>query len=179
MRGACGGLRRAATVLRDPRRVPGLVEPLDPGLARALRAAALELRERRRGRTFPAEVSVGCLGLPRGDRPMVEVAPDEAWDLTLRSEVVAALLGRALAVERRPVAWLARPGSLSWHDRDAEWWPAFESAFAEASVPLSAVVVTKNGWYDPRSGLSREWRRLRRAAPACPGPRPDPRPDPS
>lgn len=153
--------------------MPGLVEPLEPALGRALRAAALELRERRRDRTFGVEVSVGGLGLPRAQRPVVEVPwlqrADE-WDLTLRCEVVAALLATARASEPCPVAWLARPGALSWHDHDAEWWPAFGAAYAEAAVPLIAVVVTKHGWFDPRSGLCREWRRLRRstsAAAAC------------
>jgi hypothetical protein len=142
--------------------VAGLTEPLDPALATALRAAALELRCRRRTRRFPPEVSVGRLGRPREDRAaVVELADPGALDHTLRCEMAAALLARALADEERPVAWLSRAGPLSWHDLDAAWWPALATAYAEAAVPLTAVVVTKTGWYDPRSGLTREWRRLR------------------
>jgi hypothetical protein len=140
--------------------VPGLVEPLAPGLARALKAAALELRGRRRAKAFPPEVAVGGPGLLPDRRAWLELPP-EGLDHTLRCEIVAALLARALLTDSRPVAWLARPGQLAWHDRDAEWWPAFLAAYAEAGVPLVAVVVTRNGWYDPRTGLRREWRRLR------------------
>lgn len=142
--------------------VDGLSEPLDRDLARALRSAALELRDRRRGRRFPAEVSIGSLGMPRHRRSTVlELDEGEPLDHTLRCEVVAALLARAVADEPAPVAWLARPGPLGWHDLDARWWPAFAAAYAEAGVLLTAVVVTKAGWYDPRTGLRREWKRLR------------------
>jgi hypothetical protein len=139
----------------------GLSEPVDPGLATALRATALELRDRRRGRRFPAEVSVGRLGRPPHARPWFEVPAHEVLDLALRTEIVGALLQVATDREQVPVACLARPGALTWHDLDAQWWPAFHAAYAEAEVPLVAVVVTKNGWWDPRSGLRREWRRLR------------------
>ncbi len=158
---ACGGLRRGGRGQGTLVTVPGLAEPVDPGLSRALRAAALELRDRRRTRRFPPEVSVGGLGLPRALRDTVVELDADPLDHTLRCELVAALLARALAEEQRPVAWLARPGPLVWHDLDAAWWPAFAAAYAEAAVPLTAVVVTRTGWYDPRSGLTREWRRLR------------------
>ena len=148
--------------------MPGLREPVDPRLARSLRAAALELRDRRRGRRFPAEVSVGGPGLPPRLRPVFEVDADDRLDLTLRTEVAAALLALARRSGLEPVAWLARPGPLAWHDQDAAWWPALAAAYAEASVPLVAVVVTKTGWYDPRSGLRREWRRLRYRSAARP-----------
>ncbi len=152
----------------------GLTEPVDRALADALRAAALELRDRRRTRRFPPEVSVGRLGQPRHLRDAVaELAPADPLDHTLRCEVVAALLGRALDGEQRPVAWLARPGPLSWHDLDAAWWPAFAAAYTEAAVPLTAVVVTRTGWYDPRSDLTRQWRRLRHRGGARPGAPPD------
>jgi hypothetical protein len=45
---------------------------------------------------------------------------------------------------------------------DAEWLSAARSAFAEAGVDLTMVVVTRRGWWDPRSGRRREWKRLRR-----------------
>ncbi len=147
--------------------MPGLTHPVDPALARALRTAALELRDRRRGRTFPLEVSVG--GLHRPERAEFQVSPSEQLDLTLRCELVASLLAR-VADQREPVAWLLRPGSLTWHDRDAEWWPALDAAYAEAGLPLTAVVVTKTGWYDPRSGLRREWKRLRYRSASRPDP---------
>lgn len=158
---ACGGLRRGGRAHGTLVTVAGLTEPVDAGLSRALRAAALELRDRRRTRRFPPEVSVGGLGRPRALREAVVELDADRLDHTLRCELVAALLARALPDEQHPVAWLARPGPLAWHDLDAAWWPAFAAAYAEAAVPLTAVVVTRHGWYDPRSGLAREWRRLR------------------
>ncbi len=149
--------------------VAGLTEPVDRAVAGALRAAALELRDRKRTQRFPPEVSVGGLGRPRHLRDaVVELAAADALDHSLRCEMVAALLARALDDEQQPVAWLARPGPLSWQDLDAAWWPAFATAYAEAAVPLTAVMVSRTGWYDPRSGLVREWRRLRHRGAARP-----------
>lgn len=149
--------------------MPGLIDPVDPRLARALRAAALELRDRRRVKRFAVEVSVGGLGLPPHLRAHYEVRPDDQLDAALRADIAAALVARAGAGRADAVAWLARPGPLGWHDEDAAWLPALASAYAEASRTLDvAVVVTKSGWYDPRSGLRREWQRLRYRSAARP-----------
>jgi hypothetical protein len=91
----------------------------------------------------------------------MEAVPEARFDHALRAEVVGAMLHRARSVTALPALWLARPGELSWHDLDAEWLAAALTAYAEASARLTFVVVTKRGWYDPRSGARRQWKRLR------------------
>ena len=46
-------------------------------------------------------------------------------------------------------------------DLDLAWVQAVRAAGAEAGVELTLVVVTRKGWFDPRSGVRREWKRLR------------------
>jgi hypothetical protein len=46
-------------------------------------------------------------------------------------------------------------------DLDLAWLAAARSASAEAAVALVLVVVTRSGWFDPRTGVRREWKRLR------------------
>ncbi len=79
----------------------------------------------------------------------------------LRADVLAALLGRAGQADGPPLVWLTRPGELSLHDVDVDWLAAAQSAYAEAGVPLTMVVVTRRGWWDPRSDVRRVWKRLR------------------
>ena len=47
------------------------------------------------------------------------------------------------------------------HDVDAAWLAAAGQAFGESGRHLTLVVVTRQGWWDPRSGTSRVWKRLR------------------
>ena len=141
----------------------GLVAPLPRDLHRGLRAEVIALRQAHRGLRFPVSVR---LGVPGTGGPVHVVSAEDPPDHGYRSEVAAALLCAARRPRPTPpVAWLIRPGHLSWHDREAEWLPALVSVYAEADLPLVFVVVTKRGWYDPRSGLDKEWRRLRGARP--------------
>ena len=50
---------------------------------------------------------------------------------------------------------------LEVEDVDLRWLAAARAAFREIGAPLTYVVVTRNAWVDPRSGLSRRWKRLR------------------
>ena len=59
------------------------------------------------------------------------------------------------------MVWLTRAGDLDLQDVDAAWLSAARAAGAEAGIDLTLVVVTRRGWSDPRSGVSREWKRLR------------------
>jgi hypothetical protein len=59
------------------------------------------------------------------------------------------------------MVWLTRAGPLDLQDVDAAWLAAARIATAEAGVSLTMVVVTRHGWLDPRSGVRREWKRLR------------------
>ncbi|WP_107772904.1 hypothetical protein [Nocardioides sediminis] len=137
----------------------------------ALRAAVLDLRENERRRRPPPTMHVG---LPaRYAARFVHDAGGtlDRWpDQALAADVVGALLQRA----RRelgavlggpppvPLAWLTRAGSLAVHDADVTWSSATRTAYAEAEVPCTFVVVTRDGWVDPTTGVRREWRRLRR-----------------
>ena len=135
-----------------------LTEPLDPGRAASLRAAVLALKAAERRRQFPPVVQVGQ---PGGCATRHAVRAGDMLDHSLGADVVAALLLRARPQAEDPVVWLTRPGEPTWHDVDAAWLPAAAAAYAEAGVPLTFVVVTRHGWYDPRSGVARVWRRLR------------------
>ena len=71
------------------------------------------------------------------------------------------MLRRTTTSRRAPLVWLTRPGELDLQDVDAAWLAAARTAYAEAAAPLTMVVVTRRGWRDPRSGVRREWKRLR------------------
>lgn len=136
-----------------------------------LRAAVVDLAGRGLPVTFAPTLSVGD---PRGrwtrfaDRaagPRTRSREQAAvLDHALRCDVVATLLGRALPDDvacPRPLTWLARPAV--WDDPDCEraWLAAADCAHRELGLPLAFVVVTRQGWRDPRTGEERTWRRLR------------------
>ena len=79
----------------------------------------------------------------------------------LRADLVAALLRRTRTGPVDPLVWLTRTGELVLEDLDAAWLAAARAAYAEAGVRLTMVVVTRRGWWDPRTGRRREWKRLR------------------
>lgn len=139
---------------------PDPVDPLPRALRHGLRALVMELTAWGRTQRFPAAVSVGT---PGGDR-LTWTLTDEPADHALRAEIVAALLGRARPDpgDPAPVCWLTRPGVTRWHDLDAAWLPAALTAYAEAGVPLTFVVVTKTAWWDPCTDRAQRWRRPRR-----------------
>lgn len=130
-----------------------------------LRAAVLELKATESRRIFPVALHAGR----PGERSHVHAASaGSGWDQGLRTDVASALLLRARGHSPEPVAWLTRPGALVLHDADAAWSAAFAAAFAEAGLPPMFVTVTRLGWFDPVSGVRREWRRLRGRAAAPP-----------
>ena len=136
----------------------GIAEPVSPALAAVLRRAVVEHVRVERRRTFPALLHVG---VPGGVEEVFAVVPDEPLDHGLRTDVVAALLQRSRRGRVVPMIWLTRPGSLALEDVDAQWLRAARSAAAEAGVELTLVVVTRSGWFDPRSGARRVWKRIR------------------
>jgi len=140
----------------QPGEPPG--EQISRAADAALRLAVLRFRATERRRSFSPVVHVGRPGGSNAD--FVDL-PEHRLDHALRTEVVAALLSRAQAVMRQPVLWLTRPGLLQVEDVDLRWYAAARAAYGEARVPLALVVVTRTGWYDPRSEARREWRRLR------------------
>ena len=124
-----------------------------------LRAAVIGLKESETRRSFPVVVHAGHPAEPHRTHRMTT---GSGWDQGLRTDVAGALLLRARAASAQPIAWLTRPGALVLHDADAAWSAAFAAAFAEAGLTPTFVVVTRAGWFDPVSGVRREWRRLRR-----------------
>ncbi len=124
----------------------------------ALRLAVARFRASEPRRTFPPVVHVGRPG--GGHVEFVDLT-EHRLDHALRTEVTAALLSRAQTGMRRPVLWLTRAGMLGTEDLDLRWYAAARAAYGEAGVPLAMVVVTKSGWYDPRTDARREWKRLR------------------
>jgi hypothetical protein len=136
----------------------GLGEPLAAPVRRALRQAVLDHAVSERRRTYLPLLHVGFPGV----RDVLHPARhDEPVDHGLRADLVAALVRRA-GLGGTPLVWLTRPGDLVLQDVDAAWLAGARQAFGEAGLPLVYVVVTRNGWRDPRSGLERHWVRMRR-----------------
>jgi hypothetical protein len=138
--------------------VEGIQEPVSRSLATVLRRAVLAHTRSEQRRGFPALLHVG---VPGGVEEVAVAEPDEILDQALRTDVVAALLHRTRRPGFVPLLWLTRPGPLELQDVDVQWLAAARAACAEAGVGLTLVVVTRRGWADPRSGVRREWRRLR------------------
>jgi hypothetical protein len=122
-----------------------------------LRAATVELVESRLPRHFATTLHAGVPG-----RSVRHVEDPPLADAGLRADVLVAMLRRATVLTPRPCLWLTRPGELSPHDDDLRWLGASRWASAALGAPVGLVVVTRRGWFDPVSGVCREWRRLRR-----------------
>ncbi|MGI8645139.1 MAG: hypothetical protein ACR2JD_02295 [Nocardioides sp.] len=139
--------------------MPVLTEPLPREQAATLRRLVLAVTaDEQRRRLFSPVLHVGD---PGGHRQSYAVRADEALDAALRTEVVAALLLRVRERVPAPLVWLTRSGELTVQDVDADWLAAALAATGEAGMPLTMVVATRQGWWDPRSDVRREWRRLR------------------
>jgi len=136
----------------------GIGEPVGPHLHATLRRAVLEHVSSERRRTFPPLLHVG---MPGGPQVLFAKDPLHPLDQALRADVVAAMLARQRTASVAPLVWLTRAGDLCLQDVDAAWLAAARGAAAEAGLPLTMVVVTRRGWWDPRSGATRTWRRLR------------------
>lgn len=135
--------------------MPLLEDPVPRPEALLLREAVRRHAHGERRRRFAPVVHVGR---PGGCEHHV-AAIVQGTDHALRADLMAALLSRSH--DYAPLVWLTRPGELSTHDVDAAWLAASAAAWAEAGRDLSWVVVTRHGWWDPRSGVRRTWQRIR------------------
>lgn len=132
-----------------------------------LRALALDFTETERRRRHPP---VLWAGHPDQAACRLDLADVGALDAGLRTDMVAGLVVQARFGARRlggdearvPWLWLTRSGRVADEDRDAEWAAAALAACGELAMPCPFVVVVRHGWYDPVSGVRREWVRLRR-----------------
>jgi hypothetical protein len=142
--------------------VDGLCDPLARRTGVLLRQAVLTHVTTERRRVHPEVLHVGVPGGPVAALSLDEVEPS---DPGLRTDVVAALRVRAglhdAAADGEPLVWLTRAGGLELQDVDVRWLTAALAAYDEAGATLSFVVVNRQGWRDPRSGLCRTWVRLR------------------
>ncbi len=132
--------------------------PDPPQIHALLRRAVLDFRVSERRKVFAPVLHVG---VPGGTTLTYAPRHDEPMEHGLRADLVAALLRRTRTGPVEPLVWLTRTGELVLEDLDAAWLAAARSAYAEAGVPLTMVVVTRRGWWDPRTGQRREWKRLR------------------
>jgi hypothetical protein len=130
--------------------------PVDRRTHLVLRAATVELVDGERRRQFPPTLHAGVPG-----RSVRHVDEPELGDAGERADIVLALLRGATRRCERPALWLTRPGELTPHDVDLTWLGACGWAAGALGLPVGLVVVTRRGWFDPVSGTTREWRRLR------------------
>ncbi|MDF1603163.1 hypothetical protein [Nocardioides sp. YIM 152315] len=140
----------------------GIREPVGPPLTTVLRRAVLDHAQREKRRVHPPLLHVGW---PGAREEVFAVEAGDVLDHTLRCDVVAAMLRTARrhapVTGAVPMLWLTRPGPLEVEDVDLAWLAAARAATGEAGVDLTLVVVNRHGWLDPRSGVRREWKRLR------------------
>jgi len=136
----------------------GIQEPVPRPLHVQLRRAVLDHATTEHRHRFAPLIHVGS---PGGPEEVFAVASGERLDQALRTDVVAALVRRVRRPGVVPMIWLTRPGGFELQDLDALWLAAARAATAEAGIGLTLVVVTRHGWVDPRSGVRREWKRLR------------------
>jgi hypothetical protein len=145
--------------------VPPVEEPLSRADLVLLRRLVLEHKAAERRHRFPAVLHLGGPGRPEAGRIVEDHAgPDpERLDHALRCDVLEALLKRATRTDpgRPLMTWLTRPGTLEVQDLDLEWLRAVTRVNAETDRALPFLVVTRDGWRDPASGVERRWRRLR------------------
>jgi hypothetical protein len=137
--------------------VAGTVEePVSRTDQALLRRLVLDHKTSERRRRFPAVLHLGGPGRPDTGR----VDESEAtFDHALRCDVLEAMLRRAPAGPL--MSWLTRPGDLGVQDVDLAWRRAVTTVNGETGRSLPFLVVTRQGWTDPCSGVSRSWRRLR------------------
>ncbi len=150
--------------------MPEVTEPIPATLAATNRRAVLEFRANQHRRVFPTTVHVGD---PDGhyesyvDSEHIHrtrrTRHGSGLDHPQRSDIVGVLLDRLEPAEANcAMVWITRSGDVGTvHDDDASWLAAALKSFAEAGLPLTLIVITRSGWYDPRSGVLRRWRRLR------------------
>ncbi len=131
-------------------------EPLSRADLALLRHLVVQHKATERRHRFPALLHVGGPGRPDVGRV---VESDADLDHALRCDVLEAMLRRATAGPL--MTWLTRPGGLEVQDVDLAWLQVLTAVNGETERSLPYVVVTRDGWRDPRSGVGRTWQRLR------------------
>jgi hypothetical protein len=133
-------------------------------LARWLRARVATLRSVTRRRNFPGAVELVSPAAPAGTVPLaVWTYGDEPTDHGLRVDVLTRLLTDCRCRDTAQVSLVhVRPGPHDPADLDLGWAAAGTVAGAIARVEVvTAVALSRWGWYDLRTGQQRSWARLR------------------
>lgn len=141
--------------------MPALLEPVPTSWRRTLRRAVLNHARSEHRRHHLPQVHVGT---PGSDEQIVPVLDEEPTDHTLRTDVLSAAFARAGRIggsSDAVLVWLTRTGPLELQDVDAAWLAAALAAAGEAGLDLTMVVANRHGWWDPRTGTSVSWTRLR------------------
>jgi len=131
-------------------------EPVSLAEQVRLRRLVLDHKAAERRRRFPAVLHLGAPGRPESGRVDESAA---ALDHALRCDVLEAMLRRATVGPL--MTWLTRPGDLDVQDVDLAWLRAVATVNAETGRLLPYLLVTREGWLDPASGVCRTWRRVR------------------
>ncbi len=134
----------------------GLREPVERTVQQLLRRAVVDHALAEHRRDFPPALQVGVPGI-RVRRFEIAASSDHA----LRTDVVEAMLRPAVAKGVVPLLWLTRRGDTAPHDIDGSWASAVHAAGGELGLALGLVIVTRRSWHDPRTGVSRTWKRIR------------------
>ncbi len=147
--------------LRHRGGVPPAGEQLSGADLVLLRRLVLEHKSAERRHRFPPVLHLGAPARPEVGRVVEDSASD--LDHALRCDLLAAMLKRNATHDReRPLmTWLTRPGPFDVQDLDLAWMRAVTAVNGETDRDLAYVVVTRDGWRDPRSGAGRTWLRLR------------------
>jgi hypothetical protein len=135
-----------------------IVEPVPEPLQLLLRRAVLDHATGEGRRHYPAVLHVG---VPGGPEASFRAEDDDPVDHALRVDVVEAMVRSVDRVAGPTLVWLTRPGPLDTQDLDLHWLAASAVAAGELRIALRMVVVDRRSWRDPRSGVGREWHRLR------------------
>ncbi len=151
----------------DPRglghrdRVSPVEEPLSRADLALLRRLVLEHKAAERRLRFPSVLHLGGPGRPEVGRVVedTDAGPQARLDHALRCDLLEALLRRA--GDRQVMTWLTRSGPLDVQDLDLGWLRAVSAVNGETDRSLVFLVVTRDGWRDPQSGVGRTWRRVR------------------
>lgn len=113
---------------------------------------------------FPAQLHVGTPGGPAVSTPLLDAPTDFGTRVDLIHALVRRVSGQSAGTpDGVPWVWLTRGGSATPGGLDLAVLAVAIHAYAEVGEPLTYVVVTRRGWYDPRSGLHQSWSRVRAA----------------
>lgn len=146
-------------VRRSARVRPGITEPVPRPLQKLLRQAVLDHATAEPRRAHPPVLHVGVPG--RRSRRFT-LAPADELDHALRTDIVEAMLRPSVDRGVVPLIWLTRRVlDRPEVEEDHRWAAAVGTAGGELGLLLDLVVVTRRSWHDPRTGVGRDWKRVR------------------